>query len=150
MVQGESLCVCAKSKYKPSARNNYQAWLHDQYTGLSVERLVQNNQHFETCAAAGSSDAAVTAGVLTHHQDVIVNGLGNTHNVADHAVLLTLGLYGCCSSIAAIAAHYKHHVNAPHVYPLHNLPADVHVLLFNSSHGLNYSLLVRLCFNTAH
>lgn len=104
-----------------------------------MQRLAQNNQRFNTLAAAGSSGAAMAAGGLTHHQDVIVNGLGNTHNVADHAVLLTLGLDSCCSSIAAVAAHYKHHVYAPHIYSLHNLPADVHAAV-NSSHGLKDSL----------
>ena len=86
---------------------------------------------------------------VSHHEDVIVNGLGNPNNTAQDIVLLTLGLDGSSACIAAIAAHHKQHVNAPHVYPLHYLSANKSALLFcdpcmQSYKGLQYCRLPSL------
>ena len=63
---------------------------------------------------------------VAYHKDVIVDGLGDANNIADHAILETLILDCCSSCIAAVATHNKHHINAPHVYALHNLPVCTH------------------------
>ena len=59
-----------------------------------------------------------------HQKDVIVDGFRDADHRAGHAGLLALRLDGRGACIAAIPAHHKHHVDGPHVYPLHNL-ADV-------------------------
>ena len=72
----------------------------------------------------GGGSGVSTVSSVAYHKDVVVNGLWHPNNAADHLVLLTLGLDCGGTRIPAIATHYEHHVNPPHVNPLHYLPAQ--------------------------
>ena len=62
-----------------------------------------------------------TAEQGAHQQDVIVDGFGDADDGAGDAAARALLLDRVCARIAAVAAHDEHHVDRPHVYPLHDL-----------------------------
>ena len=62
-------------------------------------------------------------GSASHQQDIVVDGLGDPDNAADHAGLVALLLDDGCASVSAIAAHHKHKVDRQQVNALHDLPA---------------------------
>lgn len=57
-----------------------------------------------------------------HQEDVVVDGLGHADDAAHDAICRALLLDGVGARIAAVAAHHKENVDAPHVYALDNLP----------------------------
>lgn len=58
---------------------------------------------------------------LSHQENVVVDGFGDSNDCTRHPCPLALMLDGIGARIAAVAADDKHHVQGPHVDPLHDL-----------------------------